>query len=339
MKTVRDRLLVLATVVFFGVLAGPVLAQNDARSSVSGFVFGPDRRPVSQIWVEIRNDLNRVVGRMKTDGSGRFFFNNLTNGRYQLKALPLGTGLLDQTEDVELAGIGSRGQSLPDNQQKDIYLKARKSSSAVPFQNAVIYAQTVPKDAEDLYKIAIEDLDRQKVREGIAGLERATAIFPTYFLALQKLGFLHLMQNEFQKANDLFDRALAVNTRCFDCWYGIGYAKYSTGKFADSVAALDKALVEAPESVEANLLMGMACRTTKEYEKAEKALKLAIKASDQTSPDAHWQLALLYGRDTKRYSEAAKELESFLKLSPDAPNKDDIKKLIKQFKDQAANAE
>ena len=53
----------------------------------------------------------------------------------------------------------------------------------------------------------------------------------------------------------------------------------------------------------------------------------------------HWQLALLYGRDTNRFADAAKELESYLKIFPEAPNKDTIKKLIKQFKDRGANTE
>ena len=278
-------MLFFALIIGLGVLSVKVQAQG-GPSSVTGYIFTPERRPVAQVWVELRNDVNRVVGRMRTDGSGRFFFNNLFNGRYSIRALPLGTGFSEQTEEIELTGIGSRGQALPDNQQKDIYLRLRKSTGTVPGTNAVIFAQQVPKEAEDLYKSAIADLERQMVKEGIQGLEKAIAVFPTYFLALQKLGTMRLVQGEFEPAIKVLGEAVAINSRCYECWYGIGYARYSTGKFLEAVIAVEKALVERPESEEANLLMGMSCRMTKDYQRAEKALKLAVKASEGTSADA-----------------------------------------------------
>ena len=80
-------------------------------------------------------------------------------------------------------------------------------------------------------------------------------------------------------------------------------------------------------------MLGMAYRATKSFEKAEQTLKKAAKLND-ASPDVHWQLALLYGKEINKYDEAAKELEAYLKLSPEAPNKEDIKKLTRQFKDK-----
>ena len=338
MKTSQLRLSAFVLILGLGVFSVEVLGQG-GPSSVTGYVFTPERRPVAQVWVELKNDVNRIVGRIRTDGSGRYFFNNLFNGRYSIRVLPLGTGFMEQTEEFELTGIGSRGQPLPDNQQRDVYLKRQKSGSATPINNTVVFAQAVPKEAEDYYTNAVSEIERQRVKEGIEGLERAISTFPAYFLALQKLGTMRLIQGDFENAVKVFTEALAVNSRCYECWYGIGYAKYSLGKFSEAVSATEKALVESRESVEANLLLGMACRSTKNLICAEKALKWAVKASEGTSADAHWQLALLYGRDSIRYAEAAKELESYLKLYPEAPNKDTIKKLIKQFKDQSSKTE
>jgi len=274
------------------------------------------------------------MGRVRTDGSGRFYFPGLANGRYTIKVLPLGTNLQEHSEDVELAGLGSRGQSLPDNQQKDIYLKSRRGS-ATPFSNQVIYAQEVPKDAQSLYNYAVADLDNQRVDLGGAGLEKAIAAFPTYFAALLRLGTVRLAEQKFDPAITLFERALAVNQRCFDCYYGIAYSNYALRKYNDAIVSSEKALNETRDSIDANLLLGMAARNTKNHKKAEEALLRASKISDGRNGDVHWQLALLYGRDLERYAEAAKELELYLKASPEAPNKEDVKKLIKQFKDQA----
>jgi Flp pilus assembly protein TadD len=325
------RLLIL--VVLLGACLRSAGAQS--RSTISGFVLDPDQRPVGQIVVELRNEFNSVIGRTRTEGSGRFLFSGIAHGRYTLLALPLGTGFVEQSVDVEIAGIGARGQVIADNVQKDIHLKVRRSAEATPFKNAVIYVQDVPQNAEALYKDAVSDLDRGKPDTGIANLERAVAAFPTYFAALQRLGVLRLTQNRFDDAIELFGRALAVNNRSFDCRYGLAYAQYAVRKFAEAVSSSEKAVELKPGSLEANLLLGTSQRITKDFVNAEKALKKAARLAEGTSADVHWQLALLYGKDTNRFDEAAKELELYLKLSPDAPNKEDVKKLIKQFKEKA----
>ena len=309
------------------------------RSTISGFVLGSDQRPISQVTVELRSEYNSVLSRIRTDGSGRFYFTNLVHGRYSVKALPFGTGYIESSIEVEITGTGARGQSVADNIQKDIYLRPRKNANAAPFKNAVIYAQEVPREAEVLYKDAVSDLERDRIQTGITSLEKAVEMFPTYFVALQRLGALRLAQEKFDDAILLFNRAIAVNDRSFDCWYGLAYAQYALRQYKESTVSAEKAVLIRPDSMEAALLLGMNQRISKDLVGAEKTLKKAVKLAEGTSPDVHWQLALLYGKDMNKFSEAAKELEQFLELSPDAPNKEDIKKLIKQFKDKAKTGE
>jgi predicted Zn-dependent protease len=322
----------LSVLAFVLLLAGYGNAQN--RSSISGFIFGADRRPVSQVIVELRGEFS-TLGRMRTDGSGRYYFGSLAHGRYTVKVLPMGTPFMETSEDVEIAGTGIRGQSVTDNVQKDIYLRPRKGSDSIPFQATVVYVQDVPKEAQDLYKRATEDLESGRVLTGIASLEKSVAVFPDYFMALQRLGIVRLTEERFDDAITIFSRALKINSRCFDCLYGIAYANYTTRKFQDAVDPAQRSVTEKPESVEAHLLLGMIFRMTKDFGRSEAALKMAAKIADGSSPDIHWNLALLYGKDMNKFAEAAKELETFLRLSPEAPNKEDIKKLIKQFKDKA----
>jgi len=316
--------LVCATVLFCA-----VGSYAQARGSIMGYVFDMNRKPVPRIPVELLNDFNSVVARIRTEDSGRFLFRGLAPGRYVIHALPLGTDLVEQSVDVEITQVGPQ-QAL--FEQKDIYLKARTSAS--PLRNTVVYAQEVPKEAEKLFKDGASDVDGGRVQTGADSLEKAIAIFPTYFAALERLGSLRLVEGKFEPAIENFKRALAVYDRTFDSWYGLAYATYSIRKFSEAVSASEKAVSLKPDSMEANLLLGMSNRTVKDLPNAEKALKKAAKLADG-SADVHWQLALLYGKDTNRYAEAAKELEKFLELSPDAPNKEDVRKLIKQFKEKA----
>lgn len=72
-----------------------------------------------------------------------------------------------------------------------------------------------------------------------------------------------------------------------------------------------------------------------EFEKAEKNLLKAKKLSNNSLPDIHWELALLYYHDLKRYNEAADELELYLKANPKAENKEQVEKLVKTFRSKA----
>lgn len=312
-------------------------AQGLSGSTISGFVFDETRRPMSQVLVELRNEYNSVIRRTRTQTSGQYSFTGLGQGRFVVYVLPLGTGYGEASADVEISGIGVRGRQLSDNIQQDIYLRPRKVR---PTENggkpAVVFAQEVPPQAQKLYESGSQDIDRQKLDTGVRDLEAAIAEFPTYFLALQKLGYVRLAQKEFKAAEALFQKALAVNPQSYESLYGLGASQFSLGENKPALATLEKAAVARPDSFESNLLLGMARRQDGQYPDAEKSFKQALKAADDTNEaDVHWNLALLYAHNMNRYGDAAKELEQFLKLSPDAPNKESIKKLIKDFKDKA----
>ena len=328
------RLVSLAFLSFLcSALAGQVLSQAN-RSSISGFVFDESKRPVGQVYVELRNEFS-TVGRMRTDGSGRFYFRGLQQGRYTLRVLPMGTAYAEASEDVEISGIGVRGQQLADNVQRDIYLRPRKQNGLPASSSSVVFVQDVPKGAEALYKQAISALETKQSDAAILNLERAIQEFPEYFAALQLLGSVRVSLRLFEAAATDLTRAVRINERCFDCWFGLSYSQYSGRKFSDSITSGERAVSLKPESVEANLLLGMAYRSAKSFDKAEFNLRKAAQLSDGSSSDAHWHLALLYGRDLNRFAEAAKQLEAYLKAAPDVPNKKEIERLIIHFKEKA----
>ena len=120
-----SRTITLATVAVL--LSSSLFAQN--RSTISGYVFTSDRSPVAQIPVELRNDVNGVIGRTRTDGTGRFVFFRVPNGRLSVTVIPIGTNLEEQSREVEIAGMGARGLPIPENVQVDFHLRVRKGST------------------------------------------------------------------------------------------------------------------------------------------------------------------------------------------------------------------
>ena len=331
----RGRIVICLAGIFlipFLIVQGHFQDSPFGRSSVWGFVFDPERRPVSEVQVELLNDVNSVVQRTKTNGSGRFYFRGISQGRFVIRVLSFSTNYEEQTQEVEIYGIGANGRALADNVQKDIYLRLRKSSS-LSVASGTVFVQEVPEEAKTQFQKAVSDLDGDRMEAGIAGLENALKVFPTYYLALEKLGLVYTQQQKYDKARDAFDKAVAVNTRSFNGWYGLSYANYSLKQSEAAVEAARKAVSLNSNSKDALLFLGLSLRQAKKYEEAEKQLKLADKLTKGESPDVHWNLALLYAHNLKRYKDAADELERYLQTSPSTPQADSIKKLIKQYRE------
>ena len=317
------------------IIGSAVQAQTN-RSTISGFVFDSDRRPIVQTPVELLNDMNSVLARTRTDGSGRYFFGGLPHGRFTVKVLPFATDLEQQSVDVEISGIGITGRPMSGTVHQDIYLRRRQASASAPTVNAVIYAQDVPQEAQEAYKNALSDLRDKRIGPGIESLEKAISIFPEYFDALQSLGLVLMGQEKYGDAREAFSRAVKINERSFDCWYGIGHSSYLLNDSNAAIQAAEKAVALKPDSVKANLVLGISYRQGKNYEKSETALKQAARLGGGESPEVHWNLALLYAHNLNRYKDAAEQLEMYLKAAKDIPNEDAVRKLIKQFRQKAS---
>lgn len=308
-------------------LALPATGQLPGTgNTITGFVFDPHRRAVAQVHVELLNDVNGILQRIRTDVSGRFVFRGVSPGRFQVRVLPLGTVYEEQTQEVDTTGRPGR-----DTIQIDFYLRLRKS--AVASSTSVIFAQEVPDEAKLLFQRAVADLDRDRVADGIAGLENSLKIFPEYYLALERLGLIHLTQQQYEKAVAVFRKAVVVNPRSFNAWYGLSVSHYELKQSEAAVEAAQKAVNLNSNSADALLALGVSLRQAKRYVEAEKPLKQADKITKGLSPDVHWNLALLYGKNLNRFHDAANELELYLKTTPDTSQAELIKKLIKQYRE------
>src|SRR6266850_569929 len=136
---------VTALLISFFVLPAKGQLPGFSGSTVTGFVFDPQGNPVAQIPVELINDVNGVLQRIRTDGSGRFIFRGVSQGRFQIRVLPLGTNYEEQTQEVELYGMSASGRPITDNLQKDFYLRLRQSGSVSA--TGTVFVQEIPEEA------------------------------------------------------------------------------------------------------------------------------------------------------------------------------------------------
>lgn len=305
------------------------------RNTIGGNVFDSQRRPVAGVYVELQNDVYSTLARTRTNGSGRYAFSGLSSGRFYVRVLPYGTNLEEQTQEVEIVNFVIGGRASSENAQKDFYLRLRRDNTEAESVTGVIFVQDVPAEAQKSYKKAVAEFGDNRAEAGIAELQNALKLFPNYYLALEKLGGEFIKQQKYAEAQEIYQRAVAVNSRSYSGWYGLSYAGCALKQSETAVESAKKAVSLNPKSIEALLILGISERQAKRFGDAEKSLKQADKLAKGKSADVHWNLALLYAHNLNRYKDAADELELYLKAEPNAENAATIRKLIKQFREKS----
>lgn len=307
-------------------------------NTISGTVFDERRNPITDIFVELQDDLSRSVSRVRTDSSGRYTFSGMRDGRYIIRVIPSQFGFEEQFVEVEVVNFNTRPNasgiilSSSDNVQKDIYMRPRRNLSASnEYVNGVIFAQEIPKNAQLVYDKAVllngenSDADRVKL------LEQAVGLFPNYFIALNRLGYEYFKKENFAKASEILAKAVDINPKSEPTIYLLVYSLYLGKNYDAVIAVLEQAIKIHDFSSRLRTLYGGSLRLKKKYKEAEEQLKKA-EGLDKKYPEVHWQLALLYGNNMNKFGEAANQLETFLKLQPNSKDMEKIKSLIQKFR-------
>lgn len=323
---------------FSSSLPATTAATVQGRNSIYGIVFGESRRPLPDVYVELLDDVNSSIRQAKTDASGRFRFSNLVDGRYIIKVRPYGTDYQEQSREVVLTNISFRGGSVTENVDIALIRNPRANSGPFALAPEVIFAQEVPDAAKRAYEQGVEYLRDKKEKEGLASLKTAIELFPKYYQALDRLGAEYAsrgMTNPafLQAGYALLMQAVEINPNGYSSAFGLGWTQYQLGLTAEAITNLKRATSLYPKGVDAYLWLGKAQKRLAAIDQAEATFKRANELTSGKSPEVHWQLAALYN-DTKRFKEAADELELFLKYEPKSPDTEKIRNTIKTLREK-----
>jgi tetratricopeptide (TPR) repeat protein len=344
MRTIRRLLLSFllgASVV--GATSSPLAAagQGQNRNAINGMITDSAHQPVQNIRIELLDDVNRMLTSTRTDSTGRFRFGGLSQGAFLIRVITSGTNYIEYVQRIEIFNVRGFGAHL---EQVQIVLRTREETknNNAPVNPGVTFAQSVPDEARKAYEKGAQLLDGDhNSEEGMERLKEAIKLFPDYYLALERLGAEYVRRNQFEPARETLTRAISINPRGVLSHFALGVAQYRTKQYPASIEALQRSISLAPNSPnapQAYFYLGMAQMRDGKNTEAETSLKKAYElGGKQTSPDVHMALAQIYS-NTKRYKEAADELEVFLKEAPDARDAENIRKLIKQLRDKAAKS-
>ena len=339
------RISVLRVLLFsfvFGIFVFAAPHSLFAQNSINGMIFDHNRRPVPNVDVELLDEFERLIASSRARGSGFYSFQRLTRGIYYINIRVGGTGFKKKRIRIDL---GTGTASSVEVKQIDVHLELdKKKAGNVPAKTGVIFVQNIPPDAKEAYQKAINSMGKKDAQTASTELAKAITIFPEYYDALLQLGKIYLNLSKFTEAENIFSKAAEVNPKSFSSFFGLGIAHHNLKKRRAAIKSLKRANEIDANSINSHLLLGIVQRDAKMAKNAEKSFLKAKKLSENREPDVHWNLALLYYHEFKRYTKAADELELYIKALPKNKNTelDDkiskVKKLIQTFRQKARSS-
>jgi tetratricopeptide (TPR) repeat protein len=312
------------------------LTSLQSRFAIFGHVRDANGNGVGSIRVSLLDQNEQTIRTVFADNSGRFQFRNLGEGIYLVRVEPLGTPFEEQTHRIELQSLSPLSSSTEDPFMVDFRLKLRKGETrtAAP---GVVFLQPVPAEASEQYKKGLDSLNDKKTELGIQSLQKAIEIFPDYFLALELLGTEFVKGGMYDNAVPILSRAIQVNPDASKSLYALGVAHLKTNRSAEAVNWLQRAADKDGKSANTYMMLGLAYGNLGSFSESETAFKKAYLLGKSDVADVHFYLAGIYNKQQK-YSEAARELELFLKESKDIKDTAQVKAMIAKFKEKAEKA-
>jgi tetratricopeptide (TPR) repeat protein len=287
--------------------------------SIDGTVLGPSGRPVE---VRVRVRLSSIGSSDRitfTNETGNFAFIGLPDGRYVVA--------VDKEKDFE--PVSYTIDLLRNGYRMVVRLRAKPSTELTGVVNAELAA--APEAARGHFERAGDLIKERDRRAAIEALRAAILAHPKFALAYNELGIQYIILREYDNALDALGSALKIKPDYYDAQLNVGVAYLRQKKWAEA----EKEIRAAGKMKEPNAVyhyhLGITLANLGKFDEAEPELRTAIKLGGDAMREAHRVLSIIYA-DRGDNKKCLKELETYVKLTPNAPDIDKLKERIAQLK-------
>ena len=252
----------------------------------------------------------QVVARQTVTSNGRYRFNNLNSGVYDLVV---------ESETVEVARIRVELVSpLATDLRQDINLELRPTgiSSTKPASISAedFYQRTSAN--QKLFEKAQAATDNKKYIDAKGLFNELVSNDPKDFQAWTELGTVYLLEQKLTEADKAYASAVQIRPGFFLGQMNLGRLRMMQKNYEGAIEPLTAAVTLHATSADANYYLGEAYLQIKKGSKAVGYLNQAIKLDPVGKAEAHLRLATLY-KAVGMKDKAVIEYEEFLKKKPD----------------------
>jgi tetratricopeptide (TPR) repeat protein len=271
----------------------------------------------------------QIVARQKVTNNGRYRFNDLNDGEYDLVV---------ETEASEVARLRVmlRSPIFKNDYRQDINL-ALKGGTDAPAKASTVSAEDEykrPAQNQKKFEKAQAATNEKKYDEGLTALKQIVADDPNDFQAWTEIGTVYLIKGDGAEAEKAYAKAIELRPKFFLALMNLGRLRMMEKNYDGAIPVLTDAVKVKPTSADANYYLGEAYLQVKKGSKAVDYLNEAIKLDPVGKAEAHLRLATLYNAVGLK-DKAALEYEEFLKQKPDYADRKKLEQYIQANKGAA----
>ena len=196
-------------------------------------------------------------------------------------------------------------------------------------------SMSAPKDAKKAYEKGLNALKKQKLDDAENEFQKAVDIYPKYAVAWYELGRVQERQKKMDEARKSYQQALAADSKYVSPYEGLAEIAVHEQKWQDAKESTSRLLGLNPvDFPQAWFYNAVANYEMKDYAEAEKSAREGLKAdSDHMVPRMNQLLAVLLA-GKQDYAGAAQYLREYLKIAPNGPEAETVKKQLATVEQQ-----
>ncbi len=320
MKTARLTVLLLLAL-------SPVLAV--AAQSNSHVLYGDLRVDESKVGglkpigfdIILYTESGIVLARQTVSSNGRYRFNDVPTGRYDLVV---------EVETKEIARVRvDLSSPLISDLQRDLFLEWKPTVQTIPKATVISVADSYERIPANraLFDRARDALDKKHYNQAAELLQRIIRADPKDFQAWTELANVHFLQKDYADAENEYLHAIDSHPGFFLALFSFGRLEIVIKQYDVAIEALTKAVKVRPESPDANYFLGESYLQIKKGSQAVPYLNEALRLDPQGMAEVHLRLAMLYHAAGMK-DKAAREYSEFLKKKPDYAERRKLEKYI-----------
>jgi tetratricopeptide (TPR) repeat protein len=260
-----------------------------------------------------------IIGRTTVPVNGRYRFNNVSAGEYELAV---------EAEMAEIARLHVSVAGRPGSDvQQDLEFAWKPMGPNTSSKPATISAADSYQRSsanQSLFVKGQQSMNSKKYEEAVLLLTQMVNNDQQDFQAWSELGTALLLAGRKTEAEKAYEHAVEVRPTFKLALLNLGRLRLAEKKYEQAIAPLTTLVKLEPGSPDGNLFLGEAYLQIK---KGSKAVGYLNEAAKLGRPEAHLRLATLYDAVGMK-DKAAAEYQEFLKKRPDYSERKKLEKYI-----------
>lgn len=262
--------------------------------------------------VVLESEQGGFVGQVQTDSQGKFLFSQVEQEAYTIKVRHPGYREAVQRVDLSMgptAYLMIELQPLPGSEPPPVPPEGPASIVAI---------EPIPAEARKEFEKGSKLVTEQRdFKAGVASLQKAIQLYPSYAQAHILLGTAYMDQRNWKEAESALTKAIQLNNKLAGAYLAMGACLNQQGNFAAAEKALVRGLELEPSAAEGHYELGRAYWALGRWPDAEPHARKAAELAPDLAP-VHVLLGniMLRKRDARS---ALEEFKEYLRREPKGP--------------------